>query len=126
MACDIDIFDAAQVSPTSPDDDDLLMFFLPDKSVVFRTWANVKTALVPDDINWIIADGADPLVLNSGESAITLSDFAGFRVRLLRNGINQVPFAVPDSTYYLYNIATGHFDVVPAVQRDEIIQIQSY
>lgn len=126
MACDIDIFDAAQVSPTAPQDADILIFLLPDKSVVFRTWATVKSAMIPDDINWVIADGNDDDVLNSGESAITLDQFKGFRVRVLRNGVNQMPFAIPNGTYYTRNIATGDFVFTPAVQKDETIQIQAY
>jgi len=126
MACELDIFDAAQLSATSPDDDDILMFLLPNKTVVFRTWANVKTALVPDDINWLIAPGADPTRLNAGEASIILPQFIGFRVRVIRNGVNQAPFAIPNGSYYNRDIATGEFNFTPAVETDELIQIQPY
>lgn len=127
MACEIDIFEAANVSATSPDDNDLLLFFLPDKSAVFRTWANVKTTLVPDDINWLIDDGPhEEGMLHSGEGHVTLPQYIGFRVRVLRNGINQMPFAIPNGTYYTRDIATGDFDVTPALQKTETFQIQPY
>ena len=131
MPCDIDIFDAVPVTPTSPDDDDVVIFLTPDKTVIGRKWSDVKTALVPDDFDWEVTDGAHvDGELHTGEGFVVRPEFINFRTRVLRNGVAQVPFVPtdPDSnqSYALINKATGRYDFNPVVGKGEIIQIQGY
>lgn len=131
MACEIDIFDAIVLSPTTPQDEDILIFLLPTKDVVGRTWANVKTALVPNDYYNIITDGAHvDGEIHSGESVVVLDQFKNFRVRVERNRSGDwdaTNAGVPaEGTYFLYTIGTGTFEFVPALNKDETLKIYAY
>lgn len=130
MPCDIDIFDAVPVTPSDPDDTDVVIFLLADKTVVGRTWGNIKTALVPDDWNWEVTDGAHvDGELHTGEGTVVRPEFIGFRTRVIRNGVSQIPFApagASGQSYVLINEITGQYDLNPVVAKDEIIQIQGY
>lgn len=127
MACDIDIFDAVPVSPSAPDDNDVVLFLLPDRTVVGRTWGNIKTALVPDDFYELVTDGAhEDGRLHSGEGTVVRPEFIGFRTRVIRNGVAQMPFAVPNQSYVTIDSLTGQYDLTPVVGKDETIIIQGY
>jgi hypothetical protein len=127
MACDIDIFDAVPVTPSAPDDDDVVIFLLPDRTVVGRTWSTIKATSVPTDVQILVTDGAHvDGELHSGEGTVVLPQFVGFRSRVFRNGQYQVTFAVPSTSYVLIDIATGTYNFTPVVFKNEIIIIQGY
>jgi len=128
MACDINIFDAVIMTASDPDDDDVVMFLTTDQTLVGRTWGNIRTALIPDDWNWQVSNGAHvDGQLHSGEGTVVRPEFINFRTRVLRNGANQMPFATVGATpYVLINSATGQYDFTPVVFENETIQIQAY
>jgi hypothetical protein len=125
MPCEKNLFDAAPVSLTPPDDDDYLLFALPDKTFVWRSWGIVKQGLVPEDFEQVVVDGNSADVINTGDGGITLNDFAGHRVRLIRGGIPQ-PKDPALGYYYTWDIGTGAMAWSPAAQKGELFQIIAY
>lgn len=124
--CEIDILDAAVISPTDPGDADLVLMILPDGTAIWRTWGQLKTALVPNDYERVVDDGVDPDEINTGTGNIILDQFAGFRVRVIRNGVTQAQIVNATGFYYDYDKPTGTFDFHPAAEKDELFQITAY
>jgi hypothetical protein len=121
--CEKNILDAADLTPTAPDADDVVMFTLPDGTTVLRAWSTISAGLVPPDKEIeVTASGGD---INNGDTTKIFSDLIGRRIRFYRNykkegTINR------GASYYSFNPATGAVSWTPAVTTDELIQIECY
>lgn len=122
-SCEKNILDAAEVTPTLPDSDDLVLFTLPDGTSVFRTWATISAGLVPPDKEIeVTASGG---TINNGDNAKIFSDLIGRRIRFYRNNIKQSTINQGGS-YYSFNAVTGQVSWVPAAVTLELFQIECY
>lgn len=121
--CEKNILDAAPLTPTAPDADDVVMFTLPDGTTVLRSWSNIVAGMVPPDKEIeVVASGGD---INNGDNTKIFSDLIGRRIRFYRNykkegTINR------GASYYGWDTATGTLSVTPAAATEELFQIECY
>jgi hypothetical protein len=121
--CEKSILDAASLTPTAPDADDVVMFTLPDGTTVLRAWSTISAGLVPPDKEIIVtASGGD---INNGAATKIFSDLIGRRIRFFRNELKQSTIDRGGS-YYSFDSATGTLSVTPAATTDELFQIECY
>jgi len=121
--CEKNILDAADLTPTAPDADDVVMFTLPDGTTVLRAWSTVMAGMVPPDIEIeVTASGGD---INNGDTAKVFSSLIGRRIRFYRN-YKKEGTANRGGSYYSFNPATGQVSWVPAAATEEYFQIECY
>jgi hypothetical protein len=122
-SCEKNILDAAEVTPTLPDSDDLVLFTLPDGTSVFRAWSTINAGLVPPDEEIVVT--ASGGIINHGDSAKVFSGLIGRRIRLFRNRMKESTINQGGS-YYSFNAVTGQVSWVPAATTLELFQIECY
>jgi hypothetical protein len=121
--CEKNILDAADLTPTAPDADDVVMFTLPDGTTVLRAWSTISAGLVPPDKEIVVtASGGD---INNGDNAKIFSDLIGRRIRFYRNYKKEGTINL-GASYYAFNSTTGEVSWTPAASTDELIQIECY
>lgn len=121
--CEKNILDAADLTPTAPDADDVVIFTLPDGTSVLRAWSNIIAGLVPPDKEIVItASGGD---INNGDNTKIFSDLINRRIRFYRNYKKEGTTNL-GASYYGWDSATGTLSVTPSASTDEVFQIECY
>ncbi|MBL7738723.1 MAG: hypothetical protein JNK14_05850 [Chitinophagaceae bacterium] len=123
LDCDKNILEIP-VSGSIPNDTDVIIFTLADGTSVIKTWATIKGAITPNDIEFKVgAGGGAP---NDGDTTYTNTALIGKRVRVFRHFIKQPTTDFGGGYYYSFNNVTGTITPAPVFADDEVWQIEIY
>lgn len=79
----------------------------------------VPTITTPSRLDFVVSGTS---LIPSGGSSVLLTNFIGYQLDFVRNGISQSTLS-SEPSYFTFNSTTGSFTAVPALQAGEVVAL---